>query len=103
MGKRKIFGLDISDHSIEALILSKPFFGKPKISAFARVILRGEVMKNGVIKNNKKLAENLKKLLQSAQPKAIKSPYCIVSLPESQVFTAIFKLPAGLKRSEVKN
>lgn len=102
MIKKQIFGLDISDNSIEALVLTKPFFGKAKISAYARVVLRGEVVKNGVIKNNKKLAEVLTKLLATAQPKPIKTPYCIISLPESQVFTAVFKLPAGLKRKEIK-
>lgn len=103
MLKKKIFGLDISDHSIEALVLTKPFFGKAKVTAYARTILRGEVVKNGVIKNQKKLEEAITKLLASAQPAPIKTPYCIMSLPESQVFTTIFKLPAGLKHKEVKN
>ena len=100
---RKIFGLDISDHSIEALVLTKLPFGKPKIVSYARIVLRGEVVKNGVIKKPDKLAESIKKLLSSAKPKSIKTPYCILSLPESQVFTTIFKLPAGLKHKEIKN
>ena len=103
MLKKQIFGLDISDHSLEALILSKPSFGKPRVSSYARLILRGEVIKDGKIKNEKKFQENLVKLLESASPKAITSPYCVVSLPESQVFTAIFKFPAGLKKKEIKN
>jgi len=100
---RKIFGLDISDHSIEALVLAKSLFGKPKIISYARTILRGEIVKNGVIRKPDKLAENISKLLESAQPKAIKTPYCILSIPEFQVFTTIFKLPAGLKHKEIKN
>jgi type IV pilus assembly protein PilM len=36
-------------------------------------------------------------------PKPIRTPYCVISLPESQVFTTIFKLPSGLKRDEIKN
>jgi len=103
MLKKKIFGLDISDHSIEALVLTKPFFGKAKVTAYARTILRGEVVKNGVVKNQKKLEEAIVKLLASAQPEPIKTPYCIMSLPESQVFSTIFKMPAGLKHKEVKN
>lgn len=103
MLKKKIFGLDISDYSIEALVLTKPFFGKAKVTSYARIILRGEVVKNGVIKNQKKLEESITKLLASAVPEPIKTPYCIMSLPESQVFTTIFKLPAGLKHKEVKN
>ena len=54
-------------------------------------------------KNQKKLEEAIVKLLASAQPEPIKTPYCIMSLPESQVFSTIFKMPAGLKHKEVKN
>lgn len=103
MLKKDIFGLDISDHSIEALMLSKPVFGKARVDSYARTVLRGQVVKDGKIKNEKKLQENLVKLLESANPKPITSPYCIISLPESQVFTAIFKFPAGLKEKEIKN
>ncbi|MFA6254412.1 MAG: type IV pilus assembly protein PilM [Patescibacteria group bacterium] len=103
MIKKQIFGLDISDHSMEALVISKPSFAPPKIVSYSRIILEGEVVKNGVIKNKAKLAENITKLLNSAQPQPIKTPHCILSLPESQVFTTIFKLPSGLKYKEVKS
>lgn len=103
MIKKQIFGLDISDHSIEAFVLAKPYFGKAKVVAYARTLLKGEVVKNGIIKNPKKLEESIIELLQSAQPKPIRTPACILSLPESQVFTTVFKLPAGLKRNEIKN
>ncbi len=103
MRRKKIFGLDISDHSIEAVLLEKPFFGKPKISAYARTILIGEVVKDGIIKKPDRLKENLIKLLASAQPAPIKTSYCIVSLPDSKAFTTIFKFPAGLRRDEIQN
>ena len=103
MRRKKIFGLDISDHSIEAVLLKKSFFGKPKIIAYARTILRGEVVKNGIIKKPEKLTESISKLLESAQPQPIRTPYCILSLPDSQVFITIFKFPAGLRRDEIQN
>lgn len=102
MLKQKIFGLDISDHSVEAVLLAKPFFGKPKVLAYARTILRGEVVKNGIVKKPEKLGENILKLLNSAQPRPIKTPFYLLSLPDSQVFTTIFKFPAGLRREEIK-
>ena len=55
MLKKQIFGLDISDHSLEALILKKSAFGAPVVQSYPRIILRGEVVKNGLIKNEKKL------------------------------------------------
>lgn len=103
MGRKKIFGLDISDHSIEAILLEKPIFGKPKVIAYARTLLKGEIVKNGIVRKPGKLSENIIKLLASAQPRPITTPYCILSLPDSQVFTTIFKFPAGLRHEEIRN
>lgn len=100
---KKIFGLDISDRSIEALLLAKPFFGKPTIVSYARSLLAHGIVENGEIKNSEILAAAIVDLLKSADPKAIKTPYCILSIPESQVFTTIFKMPAGLKKKEILN
>ena len=100
--KQKIFGLDISDHSIEAIQLARAF-GNQRIVAYARLLLRGELIEDGVIKKPEKLAEAIKKLLASAQPQPITTPNCILSIPDSQVFTTVFKLPAGLKHEEIKN
>src|SRR3989344_2916619 len=102
MIKQKIFGLDISDHSIEAIQLARAF-GNQRIVAYARLLLRGELIEDGVIKKPEKLAEAIKKLLASAQPQPITTPNCILSIPDSQVFTTVFKLPAGLKHEEIKN
>jgi len=100
---KKIFGLDISDRSIEALVITKPIFGKPKIATYARTMLPANIINNGTIKDPEKLALKISELLASAQPKPIKTPFCILAIPESQVFTTIFKLPAGLKRREIAN
>jgi len=100
---KKIFGLDISDRSIEALVITKPIFGKPKIATYARTMLPANIINNGTIKDPEKLALKISELLASAQPRQIKTPFCILAIPESQVFTTIFKLPAGLKRREIAN
>ncbi|NUM25491.1 MAG: type IV pilus assembly protein PilM [Candidatus Buchananbacteria bacterium] len=103
MVKKEIFGLDISDYSIEALQLTKPLFGKPKITAYARSVFKTSLVKDGIIKDKKKLQDSLVKLLDSAKPQKIRTPFCVLSLPDSQVFTTVFKLPAGLKHKEIKN
>ncbi|MBN1779254.1 MAG: type IV pilus assembly protein PilM [Candidatus Buchananbacteria bacterium] len=101
MAKQKIFGLDISDHSIEATLLEKSM-GKTKVVSYSRVVLRQEIVKNGVIKKPSLLTDKIKQLLATAKPKAIRVPFCIVSIPDSQVFTNIFKFPAGLKHEEIR-
>jgi len=103
MVEKSVLALDISDHSIEALVLAKPWLGKPKVVSYARTVLRGKVVSDGAVLNPEKLVEALLALLKSGRPKAIKNTYCLLSLPDSQVFTTIFKLPSGLKREEIKN
>ncbi|HEX9679692.1 MAG TPA: type IV pilus assembly protein PilM [Candidatus Saccharimonadales bacterium] len=103
MLRKSVFGLDISDNSIEAMLLRKAAFGRPKMVGYARTTIRSGIVTNGVIKKPEVLAEQIRKLLNSASPKAISTPYCVVSLPESQVFTTVFKLPAGLRRDEIRN
>ncbi|OGY49394.1 MAG: hypothetical protein A3D39_00745 [Candidatus Buchananbacteria bacterium RIFCSPHIGHO2_02_FULL_39_17] len=100
--KKEIFGLDISDHSIEALVLRQGLFGRSRVTAYARTILRGEVVRNGLIKNPQKLSQAIIKLLASAQPQAIKAKKCILALPEAQVYSTIFKFPAALKPKEIR-
>ncbi|OGY55170.1 MAG: hypothetical protein A2951_02605 [Candidatus Buchananbacteria bacterium RIFCSPLOWO2_01_FULL_56_15] len=100
MAKRKIFGLDISDHSIEAVLLKRSR-RQVRVSAYARTVLRTSAVVNGTIKQPDKLAEALKALLASAKPRPITTPYCILSIPDAQVFTAVFKFPAGLRRGEI--
>src|SRR3989344_22972 len=100
---KKFFGLDISDYSIEAVLVKKSLFGKARIVSYARSILRGEVVRNGVVKKPDTLAEAITRVLASAEPRPIKTKQCVISIPDSQAFTTIFKLPAGLRHGEIKN
>ena len=102
MPKQKIFGLDISDHSMEAILLQRSW-GRTRVVAYARTIFKTEIVSNGIIKKPAQLSERIKKLLASAKPRPITTAYCILSLPDSQAFTSVFKLPAGLKAGEIKN
>ena len=97
---KMIFGLDISDHSIEAILLKRSR-RQVRVSAYARTVLRTSAVVNGTIKQPDKLAEAIKSLLASAKPRPIATPYCILSIPDAQVFTAVFKFPAGLRRREI--
>ncbi|MFA6322861.1 MAG: pilus assembly protein PilM [Candidatus Buchananbacteria bacterium] len=100
---KKTIGLNISDYSIEALVLAKPLFGNFIIQAYARTLLPKGVVDNGEIKNEDKLVGAMTELLASARPEPIKNGHCILSLPESQTFSTIIKLPSGLKAEEIIN
>ena len=95
-----MFGLDISDASIEALGLRKSF-GRIKLIGYGRVELPPDVVRDGTVLKKRELAEAIRKLLKSAKPEAIKSRRVILSLPESRVFTHIFKFPSNLNAKQI--
>lgn len=95
------FGLDISDVSIEALELKKSF-GKIKISSYGRVKLDQGVIENGEIFKKDELIEAIKKVLASSQPKPIKNKNVILSLPESRIFTHVFRFPRNLNEKQIE-
>ncbi|PIS04600.1 MAG: hypothetical protein COT81_05650 [Candidatus Buchananbacteria bacterium CG10_big_fil_rev_8_21_14_0_10_42_9] len=100
--RREIFGLDISDFSIEVMLLRRRF-GRVSVKAYGREKLDAGIVANGKILKPKELAKKIRSALKHAKPSAIKSLECVVSLPESQVFTHTFTLPANLKRKQIQN
>src|SRR5512137_1339436 len=93
---RDIIGLDISDASIEAVVLH---YGRKhsKIKAYSRWRLSPDIIENGRILDEAQLKEAIKKLLQTAQPRPITAKQVFLSVPESKVFTEILALPANIR------
>ena len=86
---KNVFGLDISDYSIEVLELKRSF-KKTYLSAYGRVILEKGIVENGEILDKKKLEIKIKDVLKNTIPRKIKSKKVIISLPESKTFTHFF-------------
>jgi len=98
---KEVFGLDISDTSIEAVQLKK--VGKKiKLFAFGRTELEKGVVEDGKIFQKEELAKIIKSLLLKTLPKPISTSYVVISLPESKVFTHIFKFPKVLSKEQIK-
>ena len=97
-----ILGLDISDRSIEVLGLKKRFLKKPKIAAYGRLELGAGVVEGGNIEDFEALAEALRILLKSAWPGPIKEKLVVALLPQSQIFSRIFRLPPGIYSEDLK-
>jgi len=97
----KAFGLDLSDYSIEALVISGKL-DKPKVTSSKRTILEPGIIKNGEVKRRKGLATKLKQVIAEAKPKKISENEVIVGLPDSRVMTHIFELPGNLKEDQIK-
>ena len=78
----KAFGLEIEDSSVKAVYLEKTRSKLRLVSCGRKIMPRGIVQSEQII-NSKKLAEEIKILLGSAQPKPIKTKNVIFSIPET--------------------
>ncbi len=112
-------GVDISDHSIEILLLNK----KGVVLSHSRSVLDPGVISNGEIVNQKALSEKLKETMEGATPRPLEVPEhtrgklssafskthrAIVSLPDSKTYVQVFEFdkPQGLYKKveeKVKN
>ena len=99
MSKNNIIGLDISDFSIEAVLLSVG--KKQKVLAYSRYRLSPDIVSNGRILNKERLKEDLGKLFSLAKPKKLKVKKVFISVPESQVFSRILFLPKNVKNKDL--
>lgn len=90
--KQLIAGIDISDYSIEFLLLGK----NKEILEYSRLELEKGIIENGKILNKEALIEKLKKILKRKNVKVI------ASLPESKTFIHLFELDKNLKPEELE-
>lgn len=99
---KKSIGVDIADRTIEVVELVKSA-GWAKVRSFGRIKLAAGIVERGRIKDEKKLTLALKKALLSAGPKPIKAGKIIFGLPESQIYTHIFRVKRkpGLTPKEI--
>src|SRR3989338_402730 len=86
------FGLDISDLSVKAVQLKKKkggFF----LSSFGEFQVPAGVIDRGQIKEEKELADILKRIRNEVHGTKIQTPCVVASLPEEQAFLQIIQLP----------
>ncbi len=107
-----VIGVDISDHSIEILLLGKD----KSITSYNRNILEDNVIENGEIVDQKRLSEILRETLKHAKPQPLDVPEharkkglsileprdyrAIISLPDSKTYIQVFSFE---KRGDLYN
>lgn len=92
----RAFGLDISDTSIELIELNK-LIGF-KVQTYGRLEMPINIIKEGKILDEKILSEQIKLLLKQVTPARVSTNKVILSLPDTQVITRTFVLPAPAPR-----
>ncbi len=97
-----LIGIDISDHSIEMILLNKD----RTITSYGRDVLKEGIVYNGEILNQKELSDSLKRALRNTKPTPLditehtmkkkvtlrkKNHKAIISLPESKTYVHLFE------------
>lgn len=90
-----MFGLDISDHSIEVVQMRS----RTKVKTFGRVILPEGIVKNGLILKKELLVSEIKRALLKAK---IRSKKVFVSIPESKAFIHVFDSKKNIEEEAKK-
>ena len=101
MGKKPVFGLDISDYSLEAIQLAGKK-GIIKLEGLGRMILKPNIIRDGQILQEEELSRSIISLLTNIKFGKIKTNDVVCSLPESQIFSHVFKFPPHLKKEQIK-
>jgi type IV pilus assembly protein PilM len=96
----KIFGLDISDSSIEALEIKKSF-SHYQIKSYSRIKLESGLVSDGIILDSEKLAAKIRNLLEQAKPQKTSTKNVALCLPESRIYSSLIRLPITIKEKEL--
>lgn len=92
-------GIDFGTHSVKAVELSKINTDRPSLVNLGSQITPKGVINSEEKKDQKKLADVLKKLYDSS---GIRNKNAVMALPEFSVFTRFLEFP-GVKREELKD
>jgi len=95
--KPDAFGLEIENCSIKTVRLEKKRNKFRLVSCAKKMIPRGVVQGEQVV-NAQKLADEIKSLLSSSQPKPIKTKNVIFSIPETKAFIRTIQIPKMTNR-----
>ncbi len=100
MFQNKKIGLDISDRNIEVVELVRKQ-KKYQILKSNRLLLPTGIVTRGRISNPQRLEIFLKKLFDTAKPNSIQGRDIVFALPESQVYTHVFKLDSHPQKERI--
>ncbi len=97
-----IIGLDISDRSVEAVLLLRKG-GRITLTSTGRILLPPGLVSGGVIEKRDDLAAAVRKLLadRMTPPIPARTLRAVIALPEPQVFSHIFEVPRIADESEL--
>ncbi|MDQ5970978.1 MAG: FtsA protein [Patescibacteria group bacterium] len=97
---KDIIGLDMSDASIEAIVLKKKGTGF-SVDSYSRFRISPDIIEGGRLVKVDKLKESLVNMFKNAHPRPINPGKVYFSIPESRAFIRNISVPKALKPKEV--
>ena len=90
--KQHAFGLDFSDYILRLINIEKN-----QIVTSGEILVPSGLIKNGMIEKPDKVAQLIKKMLQTVKGKKVKTKYVNACLPEQKTFIKVIALPPHQK------
>lgn len=92
--KNEIFGLDVSDLSIR-LVQFRRAGDKTKVQAIGKYNLKKDVVVNGLIKDQEKLAEAIREAIKKPSFGSFTTHKVVASLPDNESFIKLIQVDKG--------
>lgn len=97
---KDIIGLDMSDASIEAIVLNKRG-SSFSVASYSRYKISPDIIENGRLVKADKLKDALLSMFKNGHPRPINPGKVYFSIPESRAFIRNINVPKALKPKEV--
>lgn len=99
--KEKIIGIEIGSQKLRMLYLELNGKNEAIVKGKSETELEDNIIAHGIVKNKKKLSEAIAKLKENFEPKKLLSPFAVVTIPQSNVYSEIFEFPKSLSDEQL--
>ncbi len=99
--KEKIVGIEISSQKLRMLYLQLNGKNEAVAKGKSEVELEDNIIARGTVKDEKGLSAAITKLKENFEPKKLLSPFAVVTIPQSNVYSEIFEFPRSLSDEQL--
>lgn len=98
--EQEFFSLTIDDAQAKLVGLKEPSLGG-RVTSFNSATLGKGIVEKGKIQRPNRLAKIITDLREKAKPRPARQPFCVIGLPEDQIFIQMIEVPKELTDPEI--
>lgn len=99
--KEKIVGIEISSQKLRMLYLELNSKNEAVVKGKSETELEDNIIAHGMVKDKNGLSAAIAKLKENFEPKKLLSPFVVVTIPQSNVYSEIFEFPKSLSDEQL--